>query len=79
MTKEEFRRLLMKQARQVGAVSDSIVDACIMFQFELCMDADAILDMQSTRFDLLVEAHSKQIKEIEERNSETVKKRFGYD
>ena len=68
----------MLQANR-GAVADRMVEACIMFQFKMCCGADEILDMQSTRFDLLVEAHNKKEQEKAVAAEDTVKKRFGYD
>jgi hypothetical protein len=60
MTKEEFRRQLMSQ--RFGSTMDQLVHNCLCVQLEFNeLDADKILDMPSTRFDLLVE-------ELNERN-----------
>lgn len=74
MTREEFRARLMRQGN--GAVGN-VVDACLMFQLEYGID---VLDMQSSKFDLLVEAHNERMKRQEEiyKGSGGVKKRFGY-
>lgn len=55
MTKEEFRRKLMEE-KYGGKPSDMMVTACLRVQIELGeVDAQKILDMPSTRFDLLIQ------------------------
>jgi len=52
MTREEFKRRLM--AQRVGSASDALVEACLELQIIFGeLDADRILKMPSTRFDLL--------------------------
>lgn len=76
MTKEEFRMLLMRQGKQ-GAAGDNIVDACMLFQMEYGTD---VLDLQSTRFDLMVAAHNERARQQKEAYAGvSSKKRFGYD
>jgi len=77
MTRDEFRRMLMTQAN--GAASDNIVDVCLMFQLEYGMDGDAMLEMQSTRFDLMVGAHNERVRcQNEALKEHRGVKRFGY-
>jgi hypothetical protein len=69
MTKEEFRRRLMTSKQ--GSAEDSLVDTCIKIQIEFNeLDAEKLLEMPSTRFDLLIEKMIERNKKAKEGNKQ---------